>query len=75
MNSKNATIRRNFLQILCLVMMFAVFKPVRADAQEEDGQKVVCVGWYENPYNITGENGEKSGYAYDYQQVIASYTG
>lgn len=76
MYSKNAaTIRRIFLQILCFVMIFAVFKPETAAAQEEDEQKVVRVGWYESPFNITGENGERSGYAYDYQQAIASYTG
>ena len=37
--------------------------------------KVVRVGWYEDAYNITGKNGERSGYAYEYEQSVAAYTG
>ena len=32
-------------------------------------------GWYEDAYNITGKNGERSGYAYEYEQSVAAYTG
>ena len=37
--------------------------------------KVVRVGWYESPFNYMDEFGRRSGYAYDYQQKIATYTG
>ena len=53
-----------FLLVLCL--------PLQALAAEG---KVVRVGWYEGGYNITGPNGERSGYGYEYQQTVAGYTG
>ena len=53
-----------FLLVLCL--------PLQALATEG---KVVRVGWYEGGYNITGPNGERSGYGYEYQQTVAGYTG
>ena len=37
--------------------------------------KTVRVGWYDSSYNTIDENGRRFGYAYDYQQKIASYTG
>lgn len=37
--------------------------------------KTVRVGWYESPFNITGEDGSRSGYAYEFQRKVASYTG
>lgn len=37
--------------------------------------KVVRVGWYESSFNHTDNLGRRSGYAYDYQQKIAAYTG
>ena len=42
---------------------------------QKSKQKVVRVGWYEDAYHITGENGEKSGYGYEYEQAVAAYTG
>ena len=42
---------------------------------EKTNPKVVRVGWYEDSYHITGENGERSGYAYEYEQAVAAYTG
>ncbi|MCR5327426.1 MAG: transporter substrate-binding domain-containing protein [Saccharofermentans sp.] len=41
----------------------------------DDSQKTVRVGWFESAFNITGENGRRSGYAYEYQLKIAAYTG
>ncbi len=38
-------------------------------------KKVVRVGWYESAYNNTDRFGHRSGYAYEYQQKIAAYTG
>lgn len=53
-----------FLLVVCL--------PLQALAAEG---KVVRVGWYEGGYNITGPNGERSGYGYEFQQTVAGYTG
>ncbi len=60
--------------LLCLVLLLAVL-PVPGAAAEEPESKVVRVGWYEDAYNITGENGERSGYGYEYEQSVAAYTG
>lgn len=34
----------------------------------------VRAAWFEDAYNITGKNGQKSGYGYEFQQTIAAYT-
>ena len=54
--------------LLCLVLAF----PMAAHAENE---KTVRVGWYESPFNQTDPYGRRSGYAYEYQQKIAAYTG
>ena len=59
--------------LLCLILMMSL-TPVSAKAAESE-QKVVRVGWYEDAYNITGKNGERSGYGYEYEQSVAAYTG
>ena len=43
--------------------------------KEETKSRIVRVGWYEDSYHITGENGERSGYGYEYEQAVAAYTG
>ena len=61
---------------MCIFLIFTML-PVRASAEQESdtsGSETVRVGWYEDSYNITGENGERSGYGYEYQQAVASYT-
>lgn len=71
------TIKRNackkgrlLLCILGLLLSFS-FSAFAADTEE----KVVRVGWYEDSYNATGENGERSGYNCEYEQAVAAYTG
>ena len=59
--------------MLCAVLAAALLAPFAACAQEE--QKAVRVGWYETPYNQTDPFERRSGYAYEYQQKIAAYTG
>ena len=63
------------LSIFLLVTLLAV--PAAADntKTENSDSKVVRVGWYEDSYHITGENGERSGYGYEYEQAVAAYTG
>ena len=60
--------------LLVPVFMLAAVLPVCARA--EDGKsRVVRVGWFESPYYMTDSFGRRSGYAYEYQQKIAAYTG
>ena len=63
------------LSIFLLVTVLAV--PAAADSTETENSdsQVVRVGWYEDSYHITGENGERSGYGYEYEQAVADYTG
>ena len=57
--------------LILFVMPFSVWN-VRA---EEESSQTVRVGFFPCPFNIADENGHMSGYAYDYQQDIAAYTG
>ena len=59
--------------LLCLILYITVLPlPVSA---EEAKNRTVRVGWYEGTYNITGPNGERRGYSYEYQQAVAAHTG
>ncbi|MBR3739076.1 MAG: diguanylate cyclase [Clostridia bacterium] len=59
--------------LLCAVLAFSVLPPDEAYAQSTD--KTVRVGWFESPFNMIDAAGRRSGYAYEYQQKIAGYTG
>ena len=59
---------------LLSLLLVAALLPVPAKAADRT-PKVVRVGWYEDAYNITGKNGQRSGYAYEYEQSVAAYTG
>lgn len=37
--------------------------------------QVVRVGWFDGPFNLKDASGRRSGYAYEYQQKIATFTG
>ena len=65
--------RRAALCLLCLVMAAVILSPITAQAQENE--KTVRVGWYDSSYNTIDQNGRRTGYAYEYQQKIASYAG
>ena len=64
--------RRAVSLLICLFLGIMMI-PHIAHARE-DG-KVVRVGWYESPFNMTDSFGRRSGFAYDYQQKIAAYSG
>ena len=69
------SMKSNFAKYTCLclsVLLLLVCLPLQALAAEG---KVVRVGWYEGGYNLTGPNGERSGYGYEFQQTVAAYTG
>ena len=64
---------RMIVIMLSLAMAMTFMLPLTAHAQEPG--KTVRVGWYESPFNTMDQFGRRSGYAYDYQQKIAAYTG
>ena len=71
MNSK--TMRQIVGIVLVIILMGVMLQPLAVYAEKPT--KNVRVGWYESPFNRTDKNGRRSGYAYDYQLKIASYSG
>lgn len=71
MNRSKLNLRRCACLLLCLLLLVTAVPLANA---EETPSKLVRVGWYEDSYNITGANGERSGYGYEYQQAVAAYT-
>ena len=65
--------RRFAAFLLCTILAAAFMLPVSACAQ--GAPKTVRVGWYDAPFNMMDAHGRRSGYAYEYQQKIAAYTG
>ena len=59
--------------LILLPSLLCVFLICSFDANAQE--KVVRVGWFESNFNISDEFGRRSGYAYDYQQALAVYTG
>ena len=73
MKKFNLNVQRYIYILLCLILYITVLPlPVSA---EEAKSRTVRVGWYEGTYNITGPNGERRGYSYEYQQEVAAHTG
>ena len=74
--------KKKFLECMSIFLcIFSVIKvieiPIVAENSQSSNteQKVVRVGWYEDSYHITGQNGTLSGYGYEFEQAVASYTG
>ena len=57
--------------LLCLLLAVLALP---AAAENTKGE-TIRVGWYEDSYHMTGTNGERSGYGYEYEQTVAGYTG
>ncbi len=57
---------------LSLVLALSFVIPAAA---ENAGGKTVRVGWYDSHFNYVDQFGRRTGYAYEYQQKIAAYTG
>ena len=64
---KSAALILSFIISLSFVFTFSV--------SAEGKDHVVRVGWFESPFNQTDEYGRRSGYAYEYEQKIAAFTG
>ena len=61
--------------VILLSLVMAMFLMVSLTAHAQASRKTVRVGWYKSPFNTVDQFGRRSGYAYDYQQKIAAYTG
>ena len=70
-----AVCKRAALFALCLFLTLCVYASETGGQAAEAKGETVRVGWYESPFNITDKFGRRSGYAYEYQQKIAAYTG
>lgn len=60
--------------LLCLSLILAIITPITAFAEESE-KKVVRVGLVGDNYNKISDDGEISGYEYEYLQKIAGYNG
>ena len=65
--------KRLILAAVCAVLVLTLIAP--GAFSEEPTAKTVRVGWYDSPFNQKDQFGRRSGYAYEYQQKIAAYTG
>lgn len=62
--------------LLCLALMVTLIAGAALPGlAAESEHKTVRVGWYSSPFNSMDQFGRRSGYAYEYQQKIAEYTG
>ncbi len=64
---------QNRALLLLVALLVSLVMPSTANAQEAG--EVVRVGWFDSQFNMKDELERLSGYAYDYQQKIAAYTG
>lgn len=64
---------RFFALLLCVVLIGVCVSPIAVNARKNE--TTVRVGWYISPFNMIDQFGRRSGYAYEYQQKIAAYTG
>ena len=60
--------------LICVLLLTAFAAPLTALGAGHES-KVVRVGWYESAFHHTDDFGRRSGYGYEYQQRIATYTG
>ncbi len=58
---------------ISLMLLAALIPPFTIHAN--DSSKIVRVGWYESSFNMTDIYGRRSGYGYEYQMKVASYSG
>ena len=69
MNKITTRLKRYGCLLLCLCLLMPLLQDTAAAVQDSS---VVRVAWYpDSAYNITCENGERSGYGYEYQQSVA----
>lgn len=62
------------INILCILLLLTLAASLFALGEVPE-KKVVRVGWYESAFHRTDKFGRRSGYGYEYQQRIATFTG
>ncbi len=74
MKRDEAVYTGRFRQLLLYIIVVGVliFPPC---ASAETKEKIVRVGWFESTFCTTDATGRRDGYAYEYQQKLAAYTG
>ena len=77
MSKNRGNLCRYVVMVLCLLITFTMLSvPVAASEMKTDTEsKTVRVGWYPDSYHITGENGERSGYGYEYKRRYRNWNG
>ena len=63
------------LFVICLLLTICTATAFQVFVFAETRGRTVRVGWYESPFNKTDEAGRRTGFAYQYQQKIAAYSG
>ena len=66
--------KRLSMYLACILIALTCLAPLSAQASIPQKKKV-RVGWYESAFHRTDEFGRRSGYGYEYQQRIATFTG
>ena len=66
--------KRKIVLACCLLLALSLIAAPLAFGTKPE-PKVVRVGWYESAFHRTDEFGRRSGYGYEYQQRVATYTG
>lgn len=74
MKSGNIHFQKRYVAFLLCFALACSFLPSAA-VSAQSGGKTVRVGWYESAYHRTDQSGRRSGYGYEYQQRIATFTG
>ena len=64
-----------FFALLFTLTAFADTGAEASSASASDTYVYVRAAWYEDSYHITNPDGGRSGYGYEYEQAVASYTG
>ena len=71
---KGKRLKRMIAIVLLFVLSLHALIPFTAHAHDFESKKV-RVGWYESAFHTTDQFGRRSGFGYEYQQRIATYTG
>lgn len=64
-----------FLFTLLFTLTAFADTATEASSSASDMYVNVQAAWYEDSYHITNPDGGRSGYGYEYEQAVASYTG
>lgn len=74
MNTFRINRSRYVCWFLCLFFLLSTVMPVSARAGKSQ-EKMIRTAFFDGAYIQKNENGKKSGYGYEFQQAVASYTG